>query len=111
MEALEKQITFVDMPEAALRSALLSFGFPEWQADGLVEDYAHYRRGEASAISPAVQDVTGLPPHTFLEFASDYKQAFLHSMRRLAAWSCGEHGGAVEKRGFAKLAINAGFRA
>ena len=49
-EALGKQITFVDIPEAAMRSALLSFGLPEWQADGLVEDYAHYRRGEASAF-------------------------------------------------------------
>lgn len=59
-------------------NALISFGFPEWQADGLVEDYAHYRRGEASAISSAVQDVTGHPPRTFRGFAGDYKQAFLH---------------------------------
>jgi hypothetical protein len=59
-----------------MRSALLSLGFPAWQADGLVKDYTHYRRGEASATSPAVQDVTGLPPHTFLEFAGDYKDAF-----------------------------------
>ncbi len=77
-EALGKQITFVDIPEAAMRSALLSFGFPEWQADGLVEDYAHYRRGEASAISPAVQAVTGQASHAFREFARDYKQAFLN---------------------------------
>jgi hypothetical protein len=61
-----------------MRSALLSFGFPEWQADGLVGDYAHYRRGEASAVSPAVQAVTGQAPHAFREFAGDYKQAFLN---------------------------------
>ena len=73
---LGKQITCVDIPEAAMRSALVSFGFPEWQADGLVEDYAHYRRGEAPAVSPAVQDVTGRPPHGFREFAQEYKQAF-----------------------------------
>jgi uncharacterized protein YbjT (DUF2867 family) len=77
-EALGKQITFVDIPEETMRSALLSFGLPEWQADGLVEDYAHYRRGEASDVSPAVQDVTGHPPHTFVEFAGDYKHVFLH---------------------------------
>jgi uncharacterized protein YbjT (DUF2867 family) len=77
-EALGKQITFVDIPEETMRSALLSFGLPEWQADGLVEDYAHYRRGEASDVSPAVQDVTGHPPHTFVEFAGDYKHMFLH---------------------------------
>jgi hypothetical protein len=59
-----------------MRDALLSFGFPQWQADGLIEDYAHYRRGEASAISTAVRDVTGVPPHSFVDFARDYKQAF-----------------------------------
>src|SRR5215467_9941834 len=50
-EALGKQITFTDIPEAAMRSALAGLGVPPWQADGLVEDYAHYRRGEAAAIS------------------------------------------------------------
>jgi uncharacterized protein YbjT (DUF2867 family) len=29
-EALGRQITFVDIPETAMRSALLSFGLPEW---------------------------------------------------------------------------------
>ena len=77
-EALGKPIAFVDIPEAAMRRALLSVGFPEWQAEGLIEDYAHYRRGEASDVSPAVQNVTGRPPHAFREFAGDYKEAFLH---------------------------------
>ena len=76
-EALGKEITFVNVPEMAMRDGLLRFGFPEWQADGLVEDYAHYRRGEASAISTAVQDVTGVAPHTFRTFARDYADAFL----------------------------------
>ena len=73
---LGKEVTFVDIPEGAMRDALLSFGFPAWQADGLIEDYAHYRRGEAAAISPDVEEVTGRRPHTFLQFAGDYKQAF-----------------------------------
>jgi uncharacterized protein YbjT (DUF2867 family) len=73
---LGKPVTFVDMPEAAMRDALLGFGFPEWQADGLIEDYAHYRRGEASEISNCIQEVTGLSPGCFAAFARDYKQAF-----------------------------------
>ena len=77
-EALSKQITFTDIPEAAMRSALAGLGVPQWQADGLVEDYAHYRRGEAAALSTAVQDVTGVPAHTFLAFARDCRSAFLH---------------------------------
>jgi uncharacterized protein YbjT (DUF2867 family) len=75
--ALGRQVTFVDIPETAMREALLGFGIPEWQADGLIEDYAHYRRGEASTISTSVRDVTGHPPHSFADFARDYKQMFL----------------------------------
>jgi uncharacterized protein YbjT (DUF2867 family) len=73
---LGKPVMFVDIPEAAMRDALLGFGFPRWQADGLVEDYAHYRRGEASAVSSSVQDITGRPPGSFDAFVGDYQRAF-----------------------------------
>jgi hypothetical protein len=39
-----------------MRETLISFGVPEWQTDGLIEDYAHYRRGEASTIASGVKD-------------------------------------------------------
>jgi hypothetical protein len=52
---LGKQVTFVDIPGWAMRDVLVGFGLPEWQADGLVEDYAHYRRGETSTVSTAVR--------------------------------------------------------
>jgi uncharacterized protein YbjT (DUF2867 family) len=74
--ALGRQVAFVDIPETAMREALLGFGIPEWQADGLIEDYAHYRRGEASTVSTSIRDVTGHPPHSFADFARDYKQVF-----------------------------------
>ena len=74
---LAKPVSYVDVPEAAMRDSLLHFGFPEWQADGLIEDYAHYRRGEAMEVSTAVADVTGQPPRSFRQFVQDYRQAFL----------------------------------
>jgi uncharacterized protein YbjT (DUF2867 family) len=73
---LGKPVTFVDIPDGAMREALLGFGFPQWQADGLIEDYAHYRRGEAAAVSSSVQDVTGRSPGSFAAFVGDYRQAF-----------------------------------
>ena len=76
-DALGKQVTFIDIPEETMRNALNGFGLPEWQADGLIEDYAHYRRGEAETISTATQDVTGHQARSFSTFAQDYKQAFL----------------------------------
>src|SRR5262249_42027771 len=75
-ETLGRRISFVDVSEAAMRDALLSLGMPEWQVEGLIEDYAHYRRGEASGISTAVEDVTSRRPRSFLTFTRDYKQAF-----------------------------------
>ena len=74
---LAKPVSYVDLPEAAMRDDLLHFGFPEWQAAGLIEDYAHYRRGEATEVSTAVEDVTGQPPRSFRQFVQDYRQAFL----------------------------------
>jgi uncharacterized protein YbjT (DUF2867 family) len=76
-DVLGRQVTFVDIPESAMREALIAHGFPEWQADGLTEDYAHYRRREASNVSSTVPDVTGRPARSFLTFARDYKEAFL----------------------------------
>ena len=48
-------------------------------ADGLIEDYAHYGRGEAATVSNAVQNVTGHRARSFAAFARDYKQAFVES--------------------------------
>ncbi len=76
-DALEKPIRFFDIPEQRMREALVGFGLPEWQADGLIEDYAHYRRGEAANVSNTLLDVTGHPARSFSTFARDYKHAFL----------------------------------
>jgi uncharacterized protein YbjT (DUF2867 family) len=76
-EALQRPISFVDIPDQEFREALRRFHMPDWQADGLIEDYAHYRRGEASNISSVVRDVTGESPRPFAAFARDYKSAFL----------------------------------
>ncbi|MDL5155867.1 NAD(P)H-binding protein [Actinomycetospora termitidis] len=49
---------FVDLPEDVFRDALAGM-LPPWQLDGLVEDYAHYRRGEAADVDPAVPTLLG----------------------------------------------------
>ena len=73
--ALGRKITFVDIPPEAMREAIVGMGMPPWQAEGLIEDYAHYRRGEAAAAS-GVQDASGKTPYTFAEFAHDYASHF-----------------------------------
>jgi len=39
-----------------MRDQLLNIGMPAWQADGLIEDYAHYQRNEAAVVSSGIQD-------------------------------------------------------
>lgn len=74
--ALGRTITFVDIPPDAMREAVIGLGMPPWQADGLIEDYAHYRRGEAATVTTGVQDASGKTPYTFAEFAHDYASNF-----------------------------------
>jgi hypothetical protein len=75
-KAIGREIQCVDVPEEAMMGALLSVGLPQWQVDGLIEDYAHYRRGEASTIATGVHDATGASPRSFADFARDYALAF-----------------------------------
>ena len=76
-QAVGKPIQYVNVPPAAMREAFLGFGMSAWQADGLVEDYDHYRRGEATAVTPTVRDLTGKEATLFSQFARDYATSFL----------------------------------
>jgi hypothetical protein len=60
-----------------MREALLGLGMPQWQAEGVVEDYEHYRRGEAARVTSTVYEVTGNEPTTFFQFAQDYSGKFI----------------------------------
>ncbi|MDQ1089651.1 SDR family oxidoreductase [Siphonobacter sp. SORGH_AS_1065] len=74
--AVGKEIRYVDVEPEVMHQALLEVGFPEWQAAGLIEDYAHYSRGEASLVTPTVAEVTGQSASPFSRFANDYRAVF-----------------------------------
>lgn len=74
--ALNRQIKFLDTPPQSMHEYLLSAKFPLWQADGLLEEYAHYRRNEAAAIGSGVQDALGKEPRDFATFAHDHASMF-----------------------------------
>jgi uncharacterized protein YbjT (DUF2867 family) len=73
--AVGREITFVNTPPADFGAAL-SGVLPPWQVAGLLEDYAHYARGEAAAVYPTVEEVTGVAPRDIATFARDHAAAF-----------------------------------
>lgn len=70
-----RPITFHDATVEQFTAALTG-QLPPWQLSGLVEDYAHYARGEAAEVHPSVEDITGHPARDITEFARDYAAAF-----------------------------------
>ena len=73
--ALGRIVRFIDVPPEAFADSIRGL-LPPWQVDGLLEDYAHYRRGEAAAVSPAIAEITGTAPRSIEQFARDYAGAF-----------------------------------
>lgn len=74
--AVGRTISFVDVPPESMRSTLVDLGLPAWQADGLLEEFGMYRRGEASEVESGVREALGRPPRSFDEFARDYASLF-----------------------------------
>lgn len=74
-EATAREIAFREITPDQFASALQGY-VPAWQVDGLIEDYAHYARGEASDVHTSVTDLTGHAPRDVADFAHDYAAAF-----------------------------------
>jgi uncharacterized protein YbjT (DUF2867 family) len=66
--SLGRRVEYVDVPDAAARSALAGAGFGDWLVESLVSLFAQYRRsgttGYASHVTDTVQQLTGQPAHT-----------------------------------------------
>jgi len=71
-----RKISYVDLPAAQLKKAILSTGAPEWSANALIDLQRLYREGRASLVEGDVERLTGRKPTTFDQFAHDYTFAF-----------------------------------
>lgn len=74
--AIGQPVRFETIPAKEFVAMVTGAGMPQWQAEGLAEDYGHYDRGEAAAVSPDVQRVTGADARSLDDFAHDYADAF-----------------------------------
>lgn len=73
--ATGRPIAFRDTAAEEFAAGLAAF-MPPWQLEGLVEDYAHYARGEAAEVHADVADLTGRPARDVTDFARDHAALF-----------------------------------
>jgi uncharacterized protein YbjT (DUF2867 family) len=67
--AVGKPIRYVDVPPDEANSARLAAGMPPYLAEGLDELFAERRKGKESRVWPTIDEVFGLQPTSFDEFA------------------------------------------
>jgi uncharacterized protein YbjT (DUF2867 family) len=74
-QALGRRVTYVEVPDEAVRQALLGAGLNPWFADALVGLYQDYRRsgndGYAAQVTDTVQRVTGHAPRSLEDFLAE----------------------------------------
>jgi uncharacterized protein YbjT (DUF2867 family) len=71
-----RKISYIDLPPAEFKTAMLSAGTPEWSAEAMVDLQRFYRVGKAKQTTHDVERFLGRKPITFDQFAHDYAFAF-----------------------------------
>jgi uncharacterized protein YbjT (DUF2867 family) len=74
--ATGKKIDYVNISEEETKEALKETGMDEWLISTILGLYTLFRKGYASQVSSAVEEVTGRKSTTFVEFATDHADAF-----------------------------------
>ena len=67
-----RNISYVDVPESAARSAMLGLGMPAWMVDAMLELHAIDKAGYAAVVTDDVAKITGTPARSFADFAKEH---------------------------------------
>jgi len=73
---LGRTVSYVDLPPAALVSALMAIGLPDWQATGVGELQELLSQNAAAAATDVVEKIGGKGPILFDQFARDFRTVF-----------------------------------
>jgi uncharacterized protein YbjT (DUF2867 family) len=68
----KRSVRYVDVPEAAAQAGMTSMGMPAFIVQAMMEFHAVCKAGYTAGISPAFQEVTGVPPRMFVRFAAEH---------------------------------------
>src|SRR5918992_2669285 len=75
--ATGKKISYVNISEEEARGAMKEMGMSDWLVNTISDLYEYFRKGYASQVSSAVEEVTGRKATTFVEFENDHADAFI----------------------------------
>jgi len=73
---LGRPVEHVEVSFEDARGGMVGAGMPEWLADALFELFEVRQAGYTAEVTNAVAEITGRKPHSYQEFARDYKEAF-----------------------------------
>src|SRR5918995_5633224 len=71
-----RKINYVNISDEEARAAMKEIGMSDWLINTVSELSEYFRKGKASEISSAVEEVTGKKAISFYQFANDYAEAF-----------------------------------
>ena len=74
--ATGKKISYVSISEEEARAAMKEMGMDDWLINTISELANYFKKGYASQVSSAVEEITGKKPLSFSQFANDYAQLF-----------------------------------
>jgi NAD(P)H dehydrogenase (quinone) len=76
-KVINKPVTYVSPSEDATLDSLLSTGWPEWQANGVLELFEVFASNQAAVVSPDGEVLLGRPLTTLDNFLEANKAAFM----------------------------------
>jgi len=73
---VDKKVTYISVSDEDARQSMISFGAPDWYADGFVALYQFYRQGGGAVITDTVEQVTKTKPRSLDAYLQENAQAF-----------------------------------
>jgi uncharacterized protein YbjT (DUF2867 family) len=74
--ATGKKVSYVSISEEEARAAMKEMGMDDWLINTISELANYFKKGYASEVSSAVEEITGKKPLSFSQFVNDYAQLF-----------------------------------
>ena len=71
-----RMVSFVDIPEAAQREAMLGLGMPEWQVAALLELQQYYKQGGGAKADGLLRELIGRAPLTLDQYLAANAREF-----------------------------------